>query len=112
MHLLAGSADCQNLVLTFHPRNGCHDVLVVLGIKKLLYLSSNCVPKIYSLREADRQNVIRAPVQEIQIVIVNQVWSIEDLLRKLRDAAHCLLLVLSFFISNRLNQREVLLQRH
>lgn len=53
-----------------------------------------------------------APVEQVKIVIVDDVGSIEYLLGELRDAPDCLLLLLSFLLRQRLYERDILMKGH
>jgi len=50
VYLFTWSTNCKNIVGSLHPRNRCHYVTVIFGIKDLFNVSSLCIPEIYSLR--------------------------------------------------------------
>ena len=97
---------------TRHPSNGSNYVSIVLSIKDLLNVPSNGIPEVYSLSETHGKNIILAPIQQVKIVIVNNVGSIEYLLGELRDTSYSLLLLLSFLLSQSLNERDILMKGH
>jgi hypothetical protein len=78
----------------------------------LLDLSADGIPQIDSLGEAHCQDVVLAPVKQVQVVVVNQVGSVQDLLRKLRDAPQALLLLLGFFFGYGCDERHVVGEGH
>jgi len=96
---------------SFHPRNRGHYVVVVLSVEQLLNLSGLRVPQVDRLREAHREDVARAPVQEVEVVVIDEVRGVEDLLRELRYAPQCLLLFVSFFLCEGLYEGDVLVKR-
>ena len=96
---------------SFHPRNRGHYVVVVLSVEQLLDLSGFRVPQVDRLREAHREDVARAPVEEVEVVVIDEVRRVEDLLRELRYAPECLLLFVSFVLCERLYEGDVLVQR-
>ena len=95
-----------------HPGNRSHYVSIVLSIKDLFNIPSDSVPQVYSLSETHSEDVILAPVKQIQIVVVDDVGCVQYLFGELRDASYCLLLLLSLLLGQSLNQRDVLVKRH
>jgi hypothetical protein len=96
----------------WHPCNWSNYVGIVLSIKDLLNISSNGIPKVYSLSKTHSKYVIRAPIEQVKIVIVDNVGCIEYLLGELRDASDCLLLLLRFLLRQSLYERDILMKGH
>lgn len=112
MQLLAWSANREDMACAGHPSNGGNYISIVLSIKHLLDISSNGIPQVNSLSEAYSKNIILTPIQQIKIVIVNDIGSIQYLFGELRDTSDCLLLLLGFFLSQSLNERDILMKGH
>mmetsp|Transcript_16853 Transcript_16853/g.16102 ORF Transcript_16853/g.16102 Transcript_16853/m.16102 type:complete len:319 (-) Transcript_16853:371-1327(-) len=72
LDLLAGGADGEDVRTgPLHPGDRSHQVQIVLRVKELLDLPRGCVPQIHRLGQAHRHHIVRTPLQQIQIVIVN-----------------------------------------
>ena len=111
VELLIRCADGQHVSVAFHPRDRCHYVVVVLSVEQLLDLARLRVPEVDGLRQAHGEDVARAPIKKVQVVVVDQVRGVEDLLRELWYAAKVLLLFVSFLLRERLDQGDVLVER-
>lgn len=57
------------------------------GIQHLRYIACAGIPQVERNPEADRDHVVAAPVHEVQIEVVDEVWCIEDLFGDLWDVA-------------------------
>ena len=103
VHLFVRGADSQNVAGSLHPGNRSDYFTIVLRIEYLLDVPGFSVPEVHGLSKAHGKNIILTPIEKIEVVVIDDVRSIEDLLWELRDASKCLLLFLCFFLSKRLN---------
>ncbi len=103
VHLFVWGAYSQNVAGSLHPGNRSYYFTIILRIEYLLYIPGISVPKVHSLSKAHGKNIILTPIEKIEVVVINDVRSIEYLFWELRDASKCLLLFLCFFLSKRLN---------
>ena len=98
MQLLAWCAYGKHWAIPLHPCNGCHNVVVIFSIKKLFDITCVRVPKIHCLSQTYCQDIVRAPVKQVEIVIVYDVRRVQNFLRELRYATDAFLLMISFLL--------------
>jgi hypothetical protein len=110
MELLVRSANCKHWTDSRHPWDRCYYFTIIFSVKYLFNIAGFCVPQINSLSEAHSKHIVLAPIQEIQVIIINDIWGIKNLFGKLRDAPQCLLLLLSFFLCKCLDQGDILMK--
>lgn len=97
---LLGVANGQHVVLARHPRDRSDNLVIILCVVKLLDFSAVGVPQVHSLGQADSQDVLLVPVEQVQVVVVHEVWSVQDLLRVLRDLPKFFLLHRALLVGN------------
>ena len=49
------------------------------------YLARECTPQVHCRAQSHRQNVVGRPVKQVEVEVILQFWSIQDLERRLRN---------------------------
>lgn len=78
----------------------------------MLDFASVGIPKIDSLSQANSKDITVRPVKEVEVVIVNKVWSIKNLFWKLRNASYILFLVHCIFLCYCVYDADMILETH
>jgi len=78
LNCIHGSSDSQDIG-SIGPRDRRNIAFFLFKAQELLNLSVDCVPEIDATTERNSQDVAVAPVKKVQVVIVDELRSIQDL---------------------------------
>lgn len=69
------------------PRDGRDAVVCGVGLAQLFDRARRRVPQVHRVCEGDGHDVVRAPVEEVEVVVLEEARRVEDLLGLLGDVA-------------------------
>lgn len=78
LDLVAVGAD-GNVVAVGHPCDGGDAIVDIGGLAKLSDVARFGVPQIHGLPKGDGQDVVGAPVEQVEVVVLEQGGGVEDL---------------------------------